>query len=124
MAAGASGALGVALGAFGAHALKVWLPLQQMTIYETAVRYHLLHTLALLGVAALGAAVPARARALNWVARGFLLGIVLFSGSLYALALTGLSWFGAITPLGGAAWIAAWAGLAWSFRSGGAPTAG
>jgi uncharacterized membrane protein YgdD (TMEM256/DUF423 family) len=112
--AGLSGALGVALGAFGAHALRPWLPLQQMTIYETAVRYQLLHALALLGVAALAAAQPARAAALAWPARGFLLGSVLFPGSLYALALTGWSWFGAIAPLGGAAWILAWLGLAWS----------
>lgn len=116
LAAGVSGALGVALGAFGAHGLKLWLPLQQITIFETAVRYHLVHTLALLGVAALGIALPARAPALAWVVRGLVLGIVLFSGSLYALSLTGVGWFGAITPLGGVAWIAAWGGLAWSFR--------
>ena len=115
MVAGVCGALGVALGAFGAHGFRIWLPLQQMTIFETGVRYHLLHTLALLGVAALGAAMPARENALRWVARGFLAGIVLFSGSLYALSLTGVSWFGAVTPLGGVAWIAAWTGLAWSF---------
>jgi uncharacterized membrane protein YgdD (TMEM256/DUF423 family) len=116
--AGLSGALGIALGAFGAHALRPWLPLQQITIFETAVRYHLLHTLALLGTAILIEQAPARAAALRQVAWLFALGILLFSGSLYALALSGLFWLGFVTPIGGLAWVAAWLGLAWTFWRG------
>jgi uncharacterized membrane protein YgdD (TMEM256/DUF423 family) len=115
IAAGLSGALGIALGAFGAHALRPWLPLQQITIFETAVRYHLLHTLALLGTAILIEQAPARTAALRQVAWLFALGILLFSGSLYALALSGLFWLGFVTPIGGLTWVAAWLGLAWSF---------
>ena len=119
IAAGISGALGVALGAFGAHALRLWLPLQQTTIYETAVRYHLLHALALFATALWMELAPARAAALRPVARLFLAGIVLFSGSLYGLSVAGLEWLGAVTPLGGAAWIAAWGWLAWAAWRGG-----
>ncbi len=106
------GALGVAMGAFGAHALRPVLPLQAMTIYETAVRYHLVHALALLGCALAMAVFPAQAALLRWSARLFLAGTVLFSGSLYTLASTDLRWLGAVTPLGGVAWIAAWGLLA------------
>ena len=116
---GVSGALAIALGAFGAHALRAWLPLQQMTIFETAVRYQLVHTLALLATALAMGQFPERARALVQVAWLFLLGIVLFSGSLYGLSVAGLDWLGFVTPFGGLAWIAAWLGLAWSFRRGG-----
>jgi uncharacterized membrane protein YgdD (TMEM256/DUF423 family) len=115
LAAGALGALGVALGAFGAHALHRWLPLQLMTIYETGVRYHLLHTLALLACAMLLGRYPQRGRRLRGAAWGFLAGIVAFSGSLYGLALTGWGWLGLLTPLGGLAWIAAWLLLAAAF---------
>lgn len=110
--AGVFGALGVAMGAFGAHALKALLPLQVMTIYETAVRYHLLHALALLGCGILLQRDPHRERLLRWAAWGFGAGIVLFSGSLYGIALTGQRWLGLVTPLGGVAWVAAWALLA------------
>jgi uncharacterized membrane protein YgdD (TMEM256/DUF423 family) len=116
IAAGLLGALGVAMGSFGAHLLRPVLPLQRMTIYETAVRYHLLHALALLGCAALLALFPGRARLLRWAAWGFAGGIVLFSGSLYALTMTDQRWLGLVTPLGGLAWIAAWllvAAAAW-----------
>jgi uncharacterized membrane protein YgdD (TMEM256/DUF423 family) len=116
IAAGCLGALGVALGAFGAHALRPLLPLQVMTIYETAVRYHLLHVLALLACAGLLAVFPERGRLLRAAAWGFTGGIVLFSGSLYALAFTGLRWPGLLTPLGGVAWVAAWLLLALAFR--------
>ena len=109
---GISGALAIALGAFGAHALRAWLPLQQMTIFETAVRYQLVHTLALLATALAMGQFPERARALVQVAWLFLLGIVLFSGSLYVLALTGARSLGAVTPFGGAAFIAGWVLLA------------
>lgn len=115
IAAGVSGALGVALGAFGAHVLKPLLPLQVMTIFETAVRYHLFHTLALLGCAVLLELHPARARWLRWAAWAFAAGIVLFAGSLYGLALGNLRWLGIVTPVGGVAWVAAWALLAIAF---------
>ena len=116
VATGAFGAIGVAAGAFGAHALRLWLPLQVMTIFETAVRYHLLHTLALLGCAVLLHLFPARAGVLRLAAWGFAAGIVLFPGSLYVYALTGLRPAALVTPLGGVAWVLAWGLLAWAFR--------
>jgi len=112
IATGIFGALGVALGAFGAHGLRSWLPLQKMTIFETAVRYHLLHTLALLGVAILLVYAPRSTYWLTWSARGFSAGIILFSGSLYVYTLadiTAMHWF---TPLGGLTWILGWFALA------------
>lgn len=112
------GALGVALGAFGAHALRPVLPLQLMTIFETAVRYHLIHALALLGCGVLLELFPARARQLRWAAWGFAAGIVLFSGSLYLLVTTDQRWLGILTPVGGVAWIAAWCLLVWVFWRG------
>lgn len=116
-AAGLLGAVGVALGAFGAHALRPLLPLQVMTIYETAVRYHLFHALALLGCGILLAQFPERAARLRLAAWGFTAGIVLFSGSLYLLALTGWRWLGAVTPVGGVLWLGAWTLVAAAFWS-------
>ena len=103
--AAASGFLAVALGAFGAHSLKPLLQTHQtLEIWEKAVMYHALHTLVLLGLAAqAGVAVG--------VVASFLGGIVLFSGSLYLLALTNLRWLGAITPLGGLSFLVGWAWL-------------
>lgn len=103
--------LGVALGAFGAHALRARVPAQRLETFETAVRYQVYHALALI---AAGLAVQAGmgsplAAAAAWL---FLAGILLFSGSLYLLAFTGLRWLGAVTPLGGIAFIAGWACLA------------
>ncbi len=115
VAAAVLGGLGVALGAFGAHVLKPVLPLQVMTIFETAVRYHLFHTLALLGTALLLEQHPRQARALRWTAWLFLAGIVLFSGSLYGVSLSDLRLFRWLTPLGGLAWVAAWVLLAVTF---------
>lgn len=94
----------VALGAFGAHALKNRLSPEMLAVFETGVRYQAYHALALLLLAALRG--PDRA---GWC---FLAGIVLFSGSLYALALTGARWLGAITPLGGLLFLAGWLFLA------------
>ncbi|MCZ6629123.1 MAG: DUF423 domain-containing protein [SAR324 cluster bacterium] len=108
-------ALGVAMGAFGAHVLKLWLPLQKMTIFETAVRYHLFHTLALLACGVLITTHPAHAAGLRWVAGLLTAGIVLFSGGLYAAALSDLDPFMWATPVGGLAWIAAWLLLAYLF---------
>jgi uncharacterized membrane protein YgdD (TMEM256/DUF423 family) len=107
-----SGFLAVALGAFGAHALKGRLPPDLMTVYQTAVQYQFYHTLALLGVAVLLLQFP---RHSLLVAGGgfFALGLVLFSGSLYALSFSGMRWLGAITPLGGLAFMLGWLALAW-----------
>ena len=109
------GALGVALGAFGAHGLRAWLPLQKMTIFETAVRYHMFHALAMLAVAAAEAQFPARAARLNTAGGLFAAGIVLFSGSLYLWALTDVSLFPFITPVGGLALVAGWLAAAAAF---------
>ncbi len=108
---GVLGFIGVGLGAFGAHALRSRLAPDLLAIYQTGVQYHLLHALALLGVAAWlarggsGAAVLA-----GWL---FVAGVVVFSGSLYALSLSGVRALGAVTPIGGVAFLAGWAALAW-----------
>ncbi len=105
-------AAGVALGAFGAHTLRTRLAPDLLVVYETGVRYHLIH-----GIAAVLSVLLARgdggrrAAGAGWF---FVFGIVVFSGSLYVLALTGQRWLGAVTPLGGAAWIAGWLVLAGS----------
>ncbi len=109
LAAGGLAALvAVALGAFGAHALKGRLSPELLTVWHTAVEYHLFHALGLLAVG-LVAAQLAESTLLKWSGWLMLAGIVLFSGSLYALALTGLRWLGAVTPAGGTAFLAAWA---------------
>jgi uncharacterized membrane protein YgdD (TMEM256/DUF423 family) len=105
-------AAAVALGAFGAHALTGLLSAGMLATYQTAVQYHFWHALSLLGVGALMSR-SADDSALRWVAWSLIAGLLLFSGSLYLLALTGASWLGAVTPLGGAALIAAWLSLAW-----------
>lgn len=99
-------AFGVALGAFGAHGLKARLHPDMLAVYETGVRYHLVHGLALFVAAWLAGEDSSRSARLAGVL--FVVGILLFSGSLYLLALTGIRTFGAITPLGGLAWLAAW----------------
>lgn len=115
IAAGLLGALGVAMGAFGSHAPSSVLPNLVRTIYETAVRYHLVHSLALLGTGVLLAQFPGRAARLRAAAGLFVAGLVLFSGSLYVIALAGWEWPRWLTPLGGLSWIAAWLALAWAF---------
>lgn len=101
--------LGVAAGAFGAHALKRRLPLEQLLVFETAVRYQIVHALALLAVAWACGRWPERRIG---IAGGlFAAGIVLFSGSLYLLALTGATRLGVVTPFGGLAWLAGWGWL-------------
>ena len=111
-----AGAVGVGLGAFGAHGLKSRVGTDLLAIFETGVRYHLIHALGLLAVGWAAGRWPG-----SWVqAAGILMvcGILLFSGSLYLMTLTGARWLGAITPLGGLAFLAAWALLAVSaFRS-------
>ena len=105
-------AAAVALGAFGAHALKGHLSAEMLSIYQTAVQYHFWHALGLLGVGVLMTRSP-DGPALAGIAWLLIAGLLLFSGSLYLLALTGASWLGAVTPLGGVAFIAAWLWLAW-----------
>jgi uncharacterized membrane protein YgdD (TMEM256/DUF423 family) len=105
-------AAAVALGAFGAHALKGRLAIEMLATYHTAVEYHFWHALGMLGVGVLMSRSPGDS-ALRWVAWLLIAGLLLFSGSLYLLALTGASWLGAVTPLGGVAFIAAWLWLAW-----------
>ena len=102
--------LGVAAGAFGAHALKPVLDATMLAVFETAVRYQMYHALALCLVAWIGEGdAKVRVAAVGWL---FVIGIVLFSGSLYLLSLSGIRWVGALTPLGGAALITGWALLA------------
>jgi uncharacterized membrane protein YgdD (TMEM256/DUF423 family) len=107
----ANAALAVILGAFGAHTLRAHLTPQQLATFHTGVEYHVYHALGLLGVAFAASLLPGSAlvRASGWL---MLAGIVLFSGSLYALSLSGLRWLGAITPFGGTAFIVAWVLLA------------
>lgn len=107
-----SALLAVGLGAFGAHALKARLAPDMLAIFEVGVRYHMYHALALLAVAWACTRWPGGAPvAAGWL---FIAGTLLFSGSLYALALTGIRWLGAITPLGGLAFIVGWGCLAWA----------
>jgi uncharacterized membrane protein YgdD (TMEM256/DUF423 family) len=109
-AAGLLGLTGVALGAMGAHALKaILLERGTLAAWDTAARYHLLHAAALLGLAAwLRTAAGGGARRLVWAARCWCVGVGLFSGSLYWLALGGPRWLGPVTPLGGVALMAGW----------------
>jgi uncharacterized membrane protein YgdD (TMEM256/DUF423 family) len=110
LAAGVLGLTGVALGAFGAHGLKAVLIERGMTqAWETAARYHLLHAIALIGVAAWLRGGPGKSgKWMSATARCWVSGTVLFSGSLYWLALGGPRWLGPITPLGGVIMIAGW----------------
>ena len=111
LCAGVAGFLGVALGAFGAHALKTRLAPEMLVVFETGVRYQMYHVFALLAAAVAWARWPARTFA---VAGGlFVAGIVVFSGSLYLLAFTGVRSLGAITPVGGLALLGGWLCLAW-----------
>lgn len=104
-------ALAVALGAFGAHGLKATLDDAMMEVYRTGVLYHLAHALGLLLIAAAAERIGST-KVLMWSARFILLGIGLFSMSLYVLAITGVKALGAITPLGGVCFIAGWVLLA------------
>ncbi|MGH7228524.1 MAG: DUF423 domain-containing protein, partial [Nitrospiraceae bacterium] len=103
--------LAVAAGAFGAHSLKASLPTEMLTVFETAARYQMYHALALCAVG--WASHQYRHVALRLAGWLFVLGILLFSGSLYALAFSGARWLGALTPLGGLAFLAGWALFGW-----------
>ena len=105
-------ALAVAIGAFGAHGLQGRLDTYSLGIYEKAVFYHFIHALGMLAVPLLVRAGLISATAGNWTGWLLLAGIALFSGSLYLLAITGVRTLGAVTPFGGASFIAAWVTLA------------
>ena len=107
-----SALISVAAGAFGAHALRERLAPDMLAVFETGARYQMYHALGLLAVAwAVGRWPGGAAVTAGWL---FVAGTVLFSGSLYLLTLTGHRWLGAITPLGGLAFIAGWAALGWA----------
>ena len=101
------GFTGVALGAFAAHGLKSRMSAEYLAIFHTGVLYQLIHALAILGVAVLAAQLPGRL--MTWAGYSFAVGIVLFSGSLYVLTLTGISKLGIVTPFGGLAFLVGWA---------------
>lgn len=103
--------IAVALGAFGAHILKTRIPYDMMAVYQTGIQYHFYHALGLLIVGIIAFRLPSSS-SIKWSGRTMLLGIILFSGSLYALSITGIKWLGAITPFGGVAFLIAWALLA------------
>lgn len=105
--------LAVAAGAFGAHALRSRLDQGDLAIFETAVRYQMYHGLALFAAAWL---ISHRANQAGLAAWAFLAGVVIFSGSLYLLVLTGNRWLGAITPIGGVAFLIGWVLLAIAAR--------
>jgi uncharacterized membrane protein YgdD (TMEM256/DUF423 family) len=116
IAGAVSAFIGVAGGAFGAHALKSRLEPELLAVFEVGVRYQMYHAFALI---AAGWAIGRWGGSLaNTAGILFIVGTLLFSGSLYLLSLTGIRWLGAITPLGGLAWLAAWACLAWAVARG------
>jgi uncharacterized membrane protein YgdD (TMEM256/DUF423 family) len=102
--------LGVILGAFGAHGLRDRLDAYSMSVYERAVFYHFINALGILIVSSLPKLTPSQR---NWVCALLFAGVLIFSGSLYALAISGVRILGAITPIGGLSFIAAWFLLAW-----------
>ena len=103
--------LAVLSGAFAAHGLKTMLDAQQLALFETAARYQMYHALALLIVGILASVQQFSRGLLKLAAFAFIIGILLFCGSLYLLALSGITWLGAITPLGGTAFLAGWLAL-------------
>jgi uncharacterized membrane protein YgdD (TMEM256/DUF423 family) len=105
------GALSVGLGAFGAHALKARLDERMLEVWETAVRYQFYHVFALFGLGLLMAHVKEPSTVMQASGWLFVAGVVLFSGSLYAMALSGVRVLGAITPIGGLCFIAGWLAL-------------
>lgn len=113
------GALSVAFGAFASHALQNKLTPKALTIWETGTKYQMYHALALILVALLLSRLETPSLALNIAGCGFITGIALFSGSLYILSLSGIKWLGAITPLGGVAFLVGWSCLvvaAWAIK--------
>jgi uncharacterized membrane protein YgdD (TMEM256/DUF423 family) len=107
-----SALLGVAAGALGAHGLKSRISAEMLSVFEVGVRYHLYHAFALIAAACAFAKWPSSLIiAGGWL---FMAGTILFSGSLYLLSVTGTRWLGAITPLGGVAFLAGWVCVAWA----------
>ncbi len=104
-------ALGVALGAFGAHGLRSLVTPERLAAFETGVRYQLVHALGMLAAAWAAHAVP-QAAGPRWAGALFAVGVLLFSGSLYLLVWTGVPAWGAVTPFGGLAFLAGWVALA------------
>jgi len=104
----------VATGAFGAHGLRAWVTPERLAVWHTAVLYHLVHALGLLALGLLALQLGEFTGSLRWAAWCLLAGIILFSGSLYALVLTDTPWLGAIAPVGGVAFILGWLLLAWT----------
>ncbi|TYP93306.1 Uncharacterized membrane protein YgdD, TMEM256/DUF423 family [Fodinibius salinus] len=104
-------AVAVALGAFGAHGLKEMLTQEMLDIFETGVRYHFYHAIGLLFIGVITHWLP-DSLLLQWSGWLMVAGIVIFSGSLYSLSISGLRWLGAITPVGGLCFIAGWIMLA------------
>ncbi len=107
-----SAGISVAAGAFGAHALKARLSPDLLVVFETGARYEMYHALGIVAAAWAASRGPAAAGAAAWAGWLFVLGTVLFSGSLYALSLTGIRTLGAVTPFGGVAFLAGWVALA------------
>jgi uncharacterized membrane protein YgdD (TMEM256/DUF423 family) len=109
-----SAGLAVAAGAFGAHGLRARVSPEMLAVFETGARYQMYHALALLAVAwAVGRWPGAGVESAGWL---FVAGTLLFSGSLYLLALGAPRWLGAVTPLGGLCFLAGWAVLGWRLR--------
>jgi uncharacterized membrane protein YgdD (TMEM256/DUF423 family) len=104
-------AAAVALGAFGAHGLRGRLDAYSMGIYEKAVFYHFIHALGIFLVSLVPTSRSIPVSWANWICAGLLAGILLFSGSLYVIAITGIRAFGIVTPLGGVAFILSWVAL-------------
>jgi uncharacterized membrane protein YgdD (TMEM256/DUF423 family) len=106
--------IGVAAGAFGAHGLKSRMSAEMLSVFEVGVRYQMYHAFALIAVAWAQTKWPSSLVTIGgWL---FVIGTILFSGSLYLLSVSGLVWFGAITPLGGLAFLVGWVCLAWGAR--------
>ncbi|XHU95662.1 MAG: DUF423 domain-containing protein [cyanobacterium endosymbiont of Rhopalodia gibba] len=119
MAGSALAGLGVVGGAFARHILKNRLNDHALDIFETGIKYQIYHSLALLLVMLLLTVQQNYPSSLLWAGYGFLIGILIFSGSLYTLSLTGIKWLGAITPIGGVAFIVGWVSLviaAWNWK--------
>jgi len=112
-----SALIAVAAGAFGAHALRARLSPELLAVFETGARYQMYHALGLFGVAWVIGRSGQGAPQASWAGWLFLAGTVIFSGSLYLLALTGARWLGAVTPLGGLSFLLGWACLAWAIAS-------
>lgn len=107
--------LGVCAGAFGAHALSSKLDARSLSIFQTGAQYQMYHALALIGLGVWINCLPQSSSTgtPDWIGYAFLMGILLFSGSLYALSISGIKFLGAITPIGGVSFLLAWLGFAW-----------